>query len=1529
MKTKFTKVVSFFMSAIMTVSALSLSGFSTNAETSESTEQTELQNDDMFDSMMLDEFNESIQNNVDDVSQDYVIYDFYHDFSNKSVAVKYCAKNDCTLFVGFYNDEGTELISSATSELKADNNGYAELVINESLPEHYLIKAFLIGKELLNPMSKPYIYNQCTSKMQEILKTTISDFTDEERVISFGSTNNNFFVLQDDVTEIIPTETTDIYKGKDENDNYIFENAVKTAELKEGDKVFVNSATDMASFIVESIETDGNNVIVTHGEAKLNDFIKFMKYDSKDYEGEKNTSGQKDEIKRAPYPRQLSQQTESDDPYALQFPTIKSEKDVSFEDDISMTIPLSSGTFFDNKTGGSFSTELQLNGHIKVYYDCRFGEKDFLSINFNIINTLKVTIGSSFDLLTLPDGPTNRFAIVPWLLYFRPMLVVTAQGEGTITYEWEVSVNGDTNSGIVPHITTPELKNIDGKVTLEITIDLSVELDIGVLTICKIVPRGGVRVVLDAGSSDNPYVRHDCKNCCEIDIQFFVGIRIAFCAEFIGIEEFGFERSFDYDIVASPPIVFHINENEKAKGPCKNKSHMIRLNVYEEGKHYGDYIEKGEPSDGAKLYYKTENGGTCTLKDDFDEPVVTDSKGNAEVWVKDVLLCDKTFVIVAESEDGKNGQVNVGRLFNPTLEDINSFDIILDNNAEGGVPVSEGINCGLDKDDPKYRTVYNIDKRVGESFDTATKTLIKRVEPVDIVDVYETIELPSWALYEITNTATGEKNPPSDVKQITITVYKPTDDIICNMDSLGNCHVSGEGKIYGSCLEAKLIEKGEVFNSIIFDTTIDFSNSWFDELPVKKVTISDLTGFESRLPSFSGNSYLTEINILFCNKKIPGGMCNNCTNLKKVSLYDSVESIGDSAFSNTSIEEFECPSTLKSIGNSSFYNCSKLSYVSFNDGLESIGYTAFQSTSIRDIKFPSTLKSIGDGSFFNCANLNSVELNEGLKEIPKEAFFNSFLNEVKIPDSVEKIGNQAFYHSQIKNLILNEGLKTIGYQAFGANDIYVLDLPASLEIINQEAFGNCSCLETVIINGNIKETECSIFGKKGERHIVNAIIKDGVTELPCTIFWNCESLSAVRLPEGLKKIGEQAFSGCSSLEGIYLPDSITEIGPRAFEACKSLAYVNIPKSLTEIEDEAFSNAGIKSLTIPSNITKINKNAFSDNNLWSLNISESVTYIGEMAFWGNNLKTLNIPEGVTYIGDRAFENTILTKIYVPKSVTYLGASAFEGFMKSNNLTQDIYILNPECEFNVKFWNVASNHSDSDYAGIDNNTIIYGYEGSTAEKYVTDIKNGSIEDEYKNKISFKIIDSDPLTTVTTTNVTTTVTTKTTTVVTTNMSPDKECVMVAVNDSINENVSADDVLNSDKLRFFDQSTADENGVVSFAYVPNNDEIWSFMFISEVVDNVIQRTIGAIDDMKTILETTVSGDANGDGEVDMSDAVLIMQALANPNKYGLDGTAPVHLTLNNLKYSDVEGEGNGLTANDALQIQKYLLGQITSLSN
>ena len=73
--------------------------------------------------------------------------------------------------------------------------------------------------------------------------------------------------------------------------------------------------------------------------------------------------------------------------------------------------------------------------------------------------------------------------------------------------------------------------------------------------------------------------------------------------------------------------------------------------------------------------------------------------------------------------------------------------------------------------------------------------------------------------------------------------------------------------------------------------------------------------------------------------------------------------------------------------------------------------------------------------------------------------------------------------------------------------------------------------------------------------------------------------------------------------------------------------------------------------------------------------------------------------------------------------------------------------------------------------------------------------------------------------------------------------------------------------------------------------------------------------------------GDANCDGEVDLSDAVLIMQSLANPNKYGLTGTDKSHITDIGSKNADVCNTGDGVTTNDAVSIQRYLLKLIPSL--
>ena len=79
--------------------------------------------------------------------------------------------------------------------------------------------------------------------------------------------------------------------------------------------------------------------------------------------------------------------------------------------------------------------------------------------------------------------------------------------------------------------------------------------------------------------------------------------------------------------------------------------------------------------------------------------------------------------------------------------------------------------------------------------------------------------------------------------------------------------------------------------------------------------------------------------------------------------------------------------------------------------------------------------------------------------------------------------------------------------------------------------------------------------------------------------------------------------------------------------------------------------------------------------------------------------------------------------------------------------------------------------------------------------------------------------------------------------------------------------------------------------------------------------------------MTATLCGDANCDGKVDLSDAVLIMQSLSNPSKYGENGNDAHHLTPQGRINGDCESIGNGLTNKDALAIQKLMLDIISSL--
>lgn len=103
-------------------------------------------------------------------------------------------------------------------------------------------------------------------------------------------------------------------------------------------------------------------------------------------------------------------------------------------------------------------------------------------------------------------------------------------------------------------------------------------------------------------------------------------------------------------------------------------------------------------------------------------------------------------------------------------------------------------------------------------------------------------------------------------------------------------------------------------------------------------------------------------------------------------------------------------------------------------------------------------------------------------------------------------------------------------------------------------------------------------------------------------------------------------------------------------------------------------------------------------------------------------------------------------------------------------------------------------------------------------------------------------------------------------------------------------------------------ENEVISVGYLQNKEVVRYAVDIEngEISVGNGGATTGSSGD-------ALKGDANMDGKVSISDAVLIMQALSNPNDF--------QMTEQGSKNADVNGDG-GVTTADALEIQKYDIG-------
>ena len=130
------------------------------------------------------------------------------------------------------------------------------------------------------------------------------------------------------------------------------------------------------------------------------------------------------------------------------------------------------------------------------------------------------------------------------------------------------------------------------------------------------------------------------------------------------------------------------------------------------------------------------------------------------------------------------------------------------------------------------------------------------------------------------------------------------------------------------------------------------------------------------------NRYLSSLTIpnsvTYC-----GSICDNCTNLKTVSLPENLTYISAYSFDNCkSLKSIEIPDGVTYMGESVFRYCSSLESIVLPDHVSFVGGLAFfECTSLETIKLSSSLSAIDNSMFNGCSNLKTVAIPDGITVI--------------------------------------------------------------------------------------------------------------------------------------------------------------------------------------------------------------------------------------------------------------------------------------------------------------------------------------------------------------------------------------------------------------------------------------------------------------------------------------------------------------------------------------------------------------------
>ncbi len=360
------------------------------------------------------------------------------------------------------------------------------------------------------------------------------------------------------------------------------------------------------------------------------------------------------------------------------------------------------------------------------------------------------------------------------------------------------------------------------------------------------------------------------------------------------------------------------------------------------------------------------------------------------------------------------------------------------------------------------------------------------------------------------------------------------------------------------------------------------------------------------------------------------------SNAKKIIVPDSVESIGDRAFSlSYDLETIEIgeASALKYIGDKAFYECNSLETINLPDCVEEIGSNAFTGTSVNDINITDALIRLGKNACDFILNGKT-----GLVYAGRIAY-------TYVPIGTEKS----------VDLTIADGTASIADGAFEDSEVIVsVNIPASVTYIGDNAFRGIKNLgELNVADGN------AVYKTDG-----NAIIKiDGNVLLFGT--------KNTVIPTYVTEIAEDAFNGIG-ISSIVVPESVTTIGERAFKNATELVSITLPSTLTEITAESFMGASkLSSIVIPARVRAISSTAFC---------------------YCDGLKTVTIDSAWAFLN--ANNKYDLGRLIDNAEVVYVRSSDVTANVLTDNGYEDI-TMSEEIEYLTKIGMNASNGVIGDY------------------------------------------------------------------------------------------------------------------------------------------------------------------------------------------------------------------------------------------